>query len=156
MTFQSFHAVSSKEKREYVQPSQPSKVAVIKGDGCCAYCGDTLLKNHLGTVDHIVPRSRGGSDHPENLLPCCKSCNTQKKDRGVEEFRVWVMINRRRIREGVPDFKLDQILWLAAHGFSVFSEMDRVVFHFEKDIQVWMPLHPEIINSAALNTEVAA
>ena len=32
------------------------------------------------TLDHIVPRSKGGSDHPENLKTCCRGCNVRKSD----------------------------------------------------------------------------
>jgi 5-methylcytosine-specific restriction endonuclease McrA len=31
-------------------------------------------------VDHIVPRSKGGSDSPENLISACRPCNSHKKD----------------------------------------------------------------------------
>lgn len=36
----------------------------------CQYCG---AKGHQ--ADHVIPRSRGGRDHPENLVCCCQSCN---------------------------------------------------------------------------------
>ncbi len=34
-------------------------------------------------VDHVVPRSRGGSDHPENLQLLCPNCNRIKGDRDM-------------------------------------------------------------------------
>ena len=40
----------------------------------CLRCGK---KSHL-TVDHIIPVSRGGSSHPENLQTLCKKCNEWK------------------------------------------------------------------------------
>ena len=29
-------------------------------------------------LDHVIPRSRGGVDTPDNLVACCKPCNTSK------------------------------------------------------------------------------
>ncbi|MDW7997654.1 MAG: HNH endonuclease [Bacteroidota bacterium] len=48
----------------------------------CQYCGtmDVLL-----TIDHIIPRSRGGTDSWENLVCACIRCNNLKGDRTPEE-----------------------------------------------------------------------
>jgi len=143
MTFQSFHSVKTAEKTDIVgdfrSPHFKVSFHLNKGDGCCAYCGD-VMDSVTRTIDHVVPQKRGGSDGAENLLPCCKSCNTQKSDKLIEEFRVWVMTNRRKVREGVPAFTLEQVRWLASQGFTVFSEKDACVFHFEKNPSIWLPL----------------
>ena len=49
----------------------------------CGYCLTDLrtLPKHLRTWDHMLPIVRGGSNTPENVIPCCKSCNSRKKDR---------------------------------------------------------------------------
>lgn len=47
----------------------------------CGYCG--VSEEDTGaelTVDHFQPRSRGGSDLPENLVYCCFTCNNRKGD----------------------------------------------------------------------------
>jgi 5-methylcytosine-specific restriction endonuclease McrA len=43
----------------------------------CQYCGDTSRL----TVDHVVPRSRGGQSAWENMLTACAPCNLKKGDR---------------------------------------------------------------------------
>ena len=43
----------------------------------CQYCGS---EHHL-TVDHVVPRSRGGADTWDNLVTSCAPCNRKKGDR---------------------------------------------------------------------------
>ena len=47
----------------------------------CAYCG----KRRPSTVDRIVPKSRGGSNSPDNLVYCCVGCNSKKGARTPEE-----------------------------------------------------------------------
>jgi 5-methylcytosine-specific restriction endonuclease McrA len=47
----------------------------------CAYCGA-----HAATIDHVLPRSRGGADSWENLVACCQRCNNTKGDRTPQEM----------------------------------------------------------------------
>jgi len=48
----------------------------------CAYCGST---DNL-TIDHIVPRSKGGPDFTKNCLCACHSCNQDKSHTPWEEW----------------------------------------------------------------------
>ena len=54
--------------------------------GNCGGCGQHFEARHL-TVDHIVARSKGGTDHLENLQLLCGHCNAVKGDRGMEYLR---------------------------------------------------------------------
>lgn len=47
----------------------------------CQYCG---RRNSL-TVDHVVPRSKGGGTTWENVVACCAGCNRRKGDRSVSQ-----------------------------------------------------------------------
>jgi 5-methylcytosine-specific restriction endonuclease McrA len=38
------------------------------------------------TIDHVVPRSRGGSNRPSNLITCCARCNAARGHRSVPAF----------------------------------------------------------------------
>lgn len=51
----------------------------------CFYCGRSP-RNHNITleVDHIIPRSKGGSDELTNLVAACYECNMGKSDRLIE------------------------------------------------------------------------
>jgi len=51
--------------------------------GNCNGCGDHFLPQHL-TVDHIIARSMGGTDHLSNLQLLCGHCNSVKGDRGQD------------------------------------------------------------------------
>lgn len=47
----------------------------------CIYCGSP---NNL-TLDHVLPKSRGGKNTWKNLVACCFNCNTEKGDKTPEE-----------------------------------------------------------------------
>ncbi len=44
----------------------------------CAYCGKPLYSPEETTIDHIIPKSRGGSNHFRNLIPACLPCNRER------------------------------------------------------------------------------
>lgn len=47
---------------------------------CCQYCGKGYPTSEL-SLDHVVPRSRGGKTVWENVVCCCTSCNVKKGGR---------------------------------------------------------------------------
>jgi hypothetical protein len=51
----------------------------------CWYCGGCVAER-----DHKMPRSRGGTNDPDNIAPACWTCNSTKSARTVEEFRIRV------------------------------------------------------------------
>jgi 5-methylcytosine-specific restriction endonuclease McrA len=53
----------------------------------CQYCGIRSTPTEL-SIDHIVPRSRGGRTSPENLCVACKPCNSRKGNRTPAEARM--------------------------------------------------------------------
>ncbi len=50
----------------------------------CQYCGDQPGSSEL-TIDHVIPRSRGGLSTWENCVLACVECNKKKADRTVEQ-----------------------------------------------------------------------
>lgn len=50
----------------------------------CQYCGREFKSREL-TLDHVLPKSRGGKDDWENIVACCKHCNQTKANRTPEE-----------------------------------------------------------------------
>jgi 5-methylcytosine-specific restriction endonuclease McrA len=52
--------------------------AVISRDGStCVWCGRTSWPGDL-TVEHLLPKTRGGRGIPENLAVACRSCNRRR------------------------------------------------------------------------------
>ncbi|OQY51971.1 MAG: HNH endonuclease [Desulfobacteraceae bacterium 4572_89] len=50
-----------------------------KSTGICYYCKEVFSPAQL-TMDHIIPVARGGKSEKFNLVPCCKECNTRKRN----------------------------------------------------------------------------
>ena len=62
-----------------------SRRAVFARDGyACQYCGSG---SHL-TVDHVIPKSRGGRSNWENVVTSCAPCNVRKADRLPHEAQM--------------------------------------------------------------------
>jgi 5-methylcytosine-specific restriction endonuclease McrA len=60
------------------------KNILLRDRNICQYCAVKLPASEL-TLDHILPRSRGGKDSWSNLVTCCAKCNRFKADRTPEE-----------------------------------------------------------------------
>ena len=65
-----------RRKARELRESQWWKRRVAKGR--CHYCMRSMPSKEL-TMDHVVPVSRGGKTTKGNVVPCCKTCNTAKK-----------------------------------------------------------------------------
>jgi 5-methylcytosine-specific restriction endonuclease McrA len=60
------------------------KNILMRDRNTCQFCARVLPASEL-TLDHIVPRSRGGESTWDNLVACCHPCNNRKGDRSLEE-----------------------------------------------------------------------
>ncbi len=77
--------------------------AVFARDGHrCQYCGADAEN-----IDHVVPRSRGGTHTWDNVVAACRACNARKEDRLLSE----VGLTLRR-----PPYQPRERIWLLANG----------------------------------------
>jgi 5-methylcytosine-specific restriction endonuclease McrA len=91
------------------QLSKSEKLAIItRSYGLCVYCG---AWRDLG-FDHIVPGSRGGSNEIDNLVACCRSCNSLKCHREVEYMRHHLALRHL----GWPKMSREMMEWAAERG----------------------------------------
>ena len=77
----------------------------------CQYCASNLT-NKEATLDHIVPRSKGGKTSWENVVCCCKTCNVKKGAKTLDQigFRLkvkpirpdWLPVLHLRLHGNVP------------------------------------------------------
>lgn len=74
-------------------PSETVDQLWLSQSGLCALCGEPMLRNRFqapharvwamrrATIDHIIPKSKGGSDTPDNLQLAHARCNKIKGNR---------------------------------------------------------------------------
>lgn len=61
--------------------TKPSRAMIYARDhNKCQYCGSTRKL----TIDHVIPKSRGGGDTWENMVVACSKCNTFKSSKFLE------------------------------------------------------------------------
>ncbi len=61
----------------------------------CQYCAEVFPNNQL-SLDHVVPRSRGGETSWENVVCCCVRCNTRKGGRTPREANMKLLSRPRK------------------------------------------------------------
>lgn len=68
--------------------SPPTRNAVMLRDAyTCGYCGRTYSRHQM-TIDHVVPRCRGGAHAWNNLITACQRCNQRKGRHSPEEVNM--------------------------------------------------------------------
>jgi 5-methylcytosine-specific restriction endonuclease McrA len=59
----------------------------------CIYCRVAVTPK-TATIEHRKPLSRGGSNWPANLAPCCKQCNQSKNCKTETEYRAYICFQK--------------------------------------------------------------
>ena len=62
-----------------------------RDNNACQYCGS--VSSQL-TIDHIIPKQKGGTDNWENLVTCCKFCNNKKSNFLLSEINSMNLMKR--------------------------------------------------------------
>jgi 5-methylcytosine-specific restriction endonuclease McrA len=74
-------------KRHRKTVALTKKNVLLRDDYVCGYCSSRGGLSSM-TVDHILPKSRGGRSSWTNLIACCSPCNTRKNNRTPDEARM--------------------------------------------------------------------
>ena len=72
----------------YVKPRELSltrRNVIKRDDSMCQYCGS---KSKSITIDHIIPKDKGGKDSWDNLVAACKKCNIYKGNYLLHEINM--------------------------------------------------------------------
>ena len=72
------------------------KNILLRDRNTCQYCQKVLIASEL-TLDHVIPRCRGGASSWENLVACCRDCNRRKGSQMLHE-----LTDMRLLREPRP------------------------------------------------------
>jgi 5-methylcytosine-specific restriction endonuclease McrA len=66
--------------------SHAKRIKVYKRDNySCRYCGKENLQKGDISIDHVIPRYKGGDNNLENLVTACYMCNAIKKHTKILE-----------------------------------------------------------------------
>lgn len=76
-----------------------------RDDGICYFC-DKELKFKQISLDHYLPKSKGGPNDIYNLVCSCKRCNKDKKSNVPEDYKEVIM---NLFKKGVKDGKITSI-----------------------------------------------
>ena len=96
----------------------------------CQYCGEKRGANEL-TLDHILPRSRGGDNSPVNIVTACVGCNQRKGSRTPDEARMPLLTSQSALR-----VKLERVV--LCHYAEAKSEWRKYLFmdmHDDRDVR---------------------
>jgi len=95
----------------------------------CQYCGKKKIATEL-TLDHILPRSRGGDNSPLNIVSACIACNGRKGNRTPEEARMPLLTSQSALR-----VKLERVV--LCHYAEARAEWRKYLFmdaHDDRDV----------------------
>ena len=87
----------------------------------CQYCGEKKQVGEL-TLDHILPRSRGGDNSPINIVTACLKCNNRKSNRTPEEARMPLLTSQTALR-----VKLERVM--LCHYAEARAEWRKYLFY---------------------------
>jgi hypothetical protein len=76
---------------------------LLRDDEMCQYCGK---RSRELTLDHIIPRSRGGQGTWENLVACCRACNGRKGNRYLKDVGMHLIKQPRPLENEYAGFFL--------------------------------------------------
>jgi 5-methylcytosine-specific restriction endonuclease McrA len=73
------------------------RALLLRDEYTCQYCGSQPGRENL-TIDHVIPRSRGGRTEWENVVAACAACNRRKGNRTPDEASMKLLHHPHRPR----------------------------------------------------------
>lgn len=118
------------ERKKRNRPRPKKSEIWARTGGHCYYCGAPLGSKTEFTTDHILPKVAGGTDAIENLAPTCRTCNTVKGAKSLEEFRTRCAMRSFRKQTGIS-FSKSQLEYLDSIGVKLAIPSVRFWFEVE-------------------------
>lgn len=115
--------MSKRSRWDYVSPSVKGQI-LLRDNYVCWICGKHIPARKV-SLDHVIPRSKGGLTNQSNLRAAHRHCNT---DRGNAEMT----FNRQyRAEEIVPHIKTYPASWVRTRLHEAMLALDELQNHFE-------------------------
>lgn len=86
-------------KRKRVTATKRTRIYIRDGYKC-SYCGAKGNDKSL-TLDHIIPKCRGGLNDPDNLVTCCFPCNQRKSNFYLDEVGMKLLHTPKHLKVGL-------------------------------------------------------
>jgi len=120
--------------------------------GKCFFCGKEVydgseLHETFGSTghddypvahkEHLHPKSRGGGNHAGNIVHSCRSCNSRKKEKTLEEFRTYLMREKpeakaaEKLMEVAEQFDLPENSAIQRAAGRLLERVDKIKFYGE-------------------------
>lgn len=132
-------------------PEQPPLEEV----GKCFYCGDPVFdpksyttdksgyynqdRSQMAIEEHVTPKSRGGADLPSNKVLACHSCNCSKRDKTLEEYRIYLAkqqdeyVAAEKLMEVAQEFDLPESGAIQRAAGRLLDRASQIEFYGEKN-----------------------
>ena len=111
--------MNSEEVTSTGYPSAAVRIRAMKRDKfTCQYCGISGSEAEL-EIDHIVPISKGGSNHISNLATACRKCNLEKSDNEGKPF-----VSRLKVKTSQTILNNHPLLDMYFHTYDENNELD--------------------------------
>lgn len=148
--------------------SKRTRYEVLRRDNhTCRYCGghapDVVL-----TIDHVVPRTLGGSDDPSNLVAACKDCNAGKSSSNPDATMVaqvgedairWARAIQRAVEEAAEDDERAQhaadVFWEHWHRYWLRNGEPMPLAHSWREHIVELAKRPELTDQMIADSVAA-
>lgn len=107
-------------------PTVSNRLLFRRDANICLYCGESFRSDQL-TRDHVIPRSRSGSEEWTNLVSSCRRCNQRKGNRTPEEANMPLL--------AVP-FRPNKMEYLALANHNILADqMEFLKAGFSKNMR---------------------
>mgnify|MGYP006412596169 CR=1 FL=1 len=86
--------IAARIKKFSANAALTKKNLLLRDDEKCQYCNKSVTLK-TGTIDHVIPRSKGGFHIWENVVLACPKCNQKKGNKLPTEFHMKLSISPR-------------------------------------------------------------
>lgn len=132
------------------------KQKILRDAGICVYCGEKG-----DTIDHVIARTKGGTDDADNLVCACKLCNTQKNNRDLVVFLNDRLIAKEKVNiEGIiADERLNRYVtydketnrfYPITHSSRVTNDTDKIRIDKNREDKIYTS-SPDELQRSLLN-----